>query len=41
VAYPLCGEDGHPADGKGLARAMLIISPAQVCFERKDFDENK
>ena len=29
VAYPLCGLDGHPLDGKGLARAMTIISPSQ------------
>jgi len=29
IAYPLCGNDGHPLDGKGLARGMTIISPAQ------------
>jgi hypothetical protein len=31
IAYPCCGTDGHPLDGKGLARAMTIISPGQVC----------
>jgi alkylation response protein AidB-like acyl-CoA dehydrogenase len=29
VAYPCCGLDGHPLDGKGLARAMTLISPMQ------------